>query len=416
MSYRNRTIRRDYGRPFFRRQRGKTRLILGTSTVIAVFLLVIYVQFDQLQYAALEMFGVAPTATPFASDWARQANERFLAGDVEAAAAAYQRAMQQQPDNIVYMYEYGRMLIELGRAPEVLPLGNAAIEQHPGDVRGYAITARAMVRAGDPAGAIPVAQSGLERDPNFAPLYSALSEAYTNIGRYQQGLRFGQQAVDLDPLDAEAHRSFGYAWINVGDRRRAIEHFEIAITIYPNLTSTYFELAFQYKTLGMNEMAVATYNRIIELEPENPRVYLRLCELYAGVGLFTEAQGFCEQAIALNPSYGEAYRELGRMRYNRRNYEGSIESFEQCVAFGAQDIECWYLRGLALYRINRCDEAWDVLNEALIRVQSIPDSALIEQNIRFGLEGITLRCTGFAGVPLPTPIPPTPIPPTPIGS
>jgi tetratricopeptide (TPR) repeat protein len=173
-------IKRDYSRPFFSdRKRGSTgRLLLGYLLFVGTLLGVIYLQFDRLQLVALDAVGMAPTATPFASEYATRGYEKFLAGDIEGAAADYQQAVRLQPDELSYMYEYGRMLIELDRADDALTIADQMIEvSGTTDPRGYTLKARALVWEGDSAGAIPVAVSGLEIDNNYAPLYAARARA-----------------------------------------------------------------------------------------------------------------------------------------------------------------------------------------------------------------------------------------------
>lgn len=373
-------------------------------------------RFDRLQMAALSMVGMAPTATPFASDMATLGAERYGRGDLAGAAAAFEQAVRAQPNTVSYLYEYGKVLIELDREEESIPLADKIISLAPNDPRGYALKATALMWA-DPAAAIPIAVNGLEANADFAPLHSALAIAYTNIGRYQEGLVRAQRAVDLAPLDANAHRAYAWPLVYVGRFEQAIDQLEEAISINPYLTSSYFELASYYRIPAINqpEMAVAIYNRILELEPDNAKAYLRLCETYSAEGEFVQGQLFCEQAIEIDPNYGSAYRELGRMQYLRRNYEGSLVSFQRCVDLGATDIECWSLRGLAHYLLGQCDLAWEVLQEALIRAETQNELPATLEQINIGLYNITQKCAGYSNRPLPTAIPPTPIPPTPIG-
>lgn len=421
-------IKRDYSQPFFSSRRRRTsgsRFLFLYGLLIGGFLVVVYTQFDRLQLAALDAVGLAPTATPFASTLATQGAEAFLRGDVAAAHDAFEMAHRQQPNNLDYAYEYGKMLIELNRAQEVLDprralndksLADWAIELNPRDPRGYTLKTKALVWVGRAADAIPIGVSGLEQSTAFAPLYAALGRAYTSIGRYQQGLTYGEQAVRLDPLDVDAHRSYAYSLIWVGARNEAIGQLEDAIAINPYLTASYFELAAQYLASNQDEMAIATYERILSLEPRNERAYLRLCESYNKVGQNDRAQGYCEDALNINPEYAPAWMRVGMARYTRRNYEGAIEAFNNCVNFGdGGQIECWYLRGLAHYYLGQCDQAWSILTESLPMAESLPDNDLLIANIREGLRLTTVSCANYAGRPLPTDIPPTPIPPTPIG-
>jgi len=399
-------------------------LLLAYTLFLGTFLGVVWLQFDRLQLTALEAVGMAPTATPFASEYASRGYEKFLAGDLSGASSDYEMAVEQRSDDLDYLYEYGRMLIELDRAEEAVAVADQMIElSGTTDPRGYALKAKALwwQGGGKAAAAVPVAVSGLEIDPNFAPLYAARARAYTDIGRWQQGLADGQRAVDLDPMDPDAHRAYAYALMWVGERDLAIEQLEMAISLNPNFTPPYFELGLNYLANNRDSMAIATYERVLSMQPRNQKAHLRLCEAYFKIGRNDQAQGYCEDALGLEGQYTpQSNRQLGMVKYNRRNYEGAIESFDECVSTGGTEIQCWYLRGLAHYYLGQCDDAWVTLEEALMRVSDPddnprPDSDPVVQAIREGLRLTTVSCPRYSGQAVPTSLPPTSIPPTPIG-
>ena len=406
-----RKIKRDYNKPFFsNRSSGRGWLLFAFGLLIGGIIGFTYWQFDNMQLAALDIIGIAPTATPFASDYANKGAQLYVDGDVLGAEREFAHAVQLQPNNVTYLYEYGKILIELERPEEAVPYADRAIQVAPDDVRGYALKARALMWD-DPTVAIPTAVTGMEIDPNYAPLHGALAIAYTNIGRYGQGLERGIEAIRLDPLDPFVHRAYSIPLIYTGRNSQAIEQLEEAIAINPNLTAPYFELAAQYNVIDFPEMAVGIYRRILTIDPNSAKAYLRICETYAGQGEFREAEGFCDIALEINPNYAQAHRMLGQVQYTRRNYEGAIASFETCVDLGSVEVECYYLRGLAHYILDECDDAWVVLQESL----QYAEQELIIENINLGLGNIKTNCVGYSDVQLPTPIPPTPIPPTPIG-
>ncbi|MCU0511457.1 MAG: tetratricopeptide repeat protein [Anaerolineae bacterium] len=407
-------IKRHSSQRLFRqpRQRGYYVFLVLLALLIAAIPLLVSWQFNTLQLAALQVVGFAPTATPFASERAQRGQLLFESGDIRSAALFYEQAVRQQPENVNYLYEYGRTLLELDRTDEALPLAEQIIQLAPADPRGYALKASALMWS-DPANAIPAAQAGEELGIPFAPLQAAMAVAYTNIGRYQEALQRADLAIRIDPLDASARRAYSYPLIYTGRYNEAIAQLEQAIAINANFAAPYFELASLYRSIQNEEMAVAIYFRVLEIEPNNARAYLRLCETYAAVGQFQIAEGYCDTALDIDPDYASAHRMRGQLRYSRRNYEGAIEEFQECLRLGSDEIECYYLRGLAHYALGDCDVAWEVLNEALARVE--PNRTQVVQAINIGLENITIRCAGYQGRTLPTPIPPTPIPPTPIG-
>ncbi|MBI1257290.1 MAG: tetratricopeptide repeat protein [Chloroflexi bacterium] len=434
-------IKRDYSQPFFsdrRRRRGLWRWLLLYIVLVLGFLFFVDSNFSTLQLLALDAVGQAPPPTPFASELANEGVDKLSMGDLAGARDLLRRAVMQQPNNIDYLYSYGRDLIELGVDdnsiyPEAIQIGEQAIQANPNDPRGYAIKARAMDLNGDSANAVPVGQAGLQTDRNFAPLYTALSSAFRDIDRYDVSLQYAEQAIQLDPNDPDAHRVYALALIWVGRRDEALDQLQQAVGLNPNLASPYFELASMYRTMAIQdanggqsdyEMAIATYEKILAMQPNNAKAYLRLCQTYTELGDHRRGQGYCEDALAINDQYAEAWRSLGQTQYPQRNYEGAIESFDKCVALEAnrpqadQEIECFYLRGLSYYYLGECQQAWDILTDSINRVRLTSDDPNnpVLVNSEHGLELITQNCTGFAGRALPTPIPPTAIPPTPIGS
>lgn len=452
----NRKIDRSYNKPFFNRRRshGRVYFVVVMLTLILTVPLVIFWQQDAIQYTALEYFDMAPTPTPYAGERASLAEDYYRLGDIETAAFHYALAVEQQPENIAYMYEYGLVLIELDRNSEAEALGELMIEIAPDDPRGYALKAISIAWQ-NPIEAIPVAVEGREVDDSFAPIWGALALSYTRIGRYTEALRAGNLAITLNPNDANVRRSYAYPLIFTGNYSEAIRQLEQAIAINPNLVGPYFELASLYRNQAINraEVAVAIYFEILNIEPQNEQAFLRLCETYAEVGLFQEAEDFCDSALEIDPAYLSAHRMRGQLRYSRRNYEGAIESFQMCYLLFAEEqlgteivdpivvetqpninlnnieeqvnssaldlneleIECIYVRGLAHYFLGdvfNCEAAWEWLNVALNHPEAVES---VQENILQGLTNIRRDCAGYSGQTIPTQIPPTPIPPTPIG-
>jgi len=413
-------VQRNYNQPFFsnRRRGSNVRVILLLGAMIGGLLLLVVSQFNQLQSMALDQIGLAPTTTPFASDLATRALQAFTEGDLDTAIVLFEQALEQQPENVNYLYEYGNILIEADRDDEAVAIGDFAIQVEPNDPRGYALKARALMWT-QQQDAITAAIQGIEVDPNFGMLYAAQGVAYTVLLRLDEGVRNAERAAQLEPMNPLVQRALYTPYLYVGRYQDAINALNTAISLQPNLAAPMFELAFIYSLpqVGEPELAIAIYNTILVMEPENAKANLRLCETYARVddADFRVAQPYCDRALEIDPDYGSAYRETGRMQYARRNYEGAIDSFEECRDLGADDIECWYLAGLSHYWLDECDDAWEILLESQELAVAQQQPQQITDTIEDGLFFITENCVGYTDQTRPTVPPPTPLPPTPIG-
>lgn len=422
-------VRRNYSTSFYgkRRRTSRPALIMLLLLVIGGVVGYTFAQFDTLQAEALKAVGMAGEPTPYPGQYATWAAEKFAKGDLQGARNDYANAVRLQPNNIDYLYEYGRVLIELGLTGEASQIADQAMEANSFDVRGYALKSLAIMWS-DPDQAVQYAKQGTAIDANFAPLYAALAVAYNNLQFYDLAMDNGRRAIELAPDDALGYTSYAWPLIYRGQSQLAIRYLETAVALAPQLTNNYFQLAFEYKSRAKQPLkALGVYEALLarELSAEDrAKANLRMCETLAsgeldptgqGTADFGIAEPYCQEAINVKPDYGPAYKELGRMRYVRRNYEGSIEAFDTCVALGATNIECWYLRGIAYYFLGNCNMAWQVLNEAnVIASQQSVDQYVFEQ-IDTGLYNVRQKCPDYRNVAEPTLIPPTPIPPTPIG-
>lgn len=422
-------IRRDKSNLHFGRQarrRGSSALLIIWLATMLVVAAVIW-QFNTVQDWVLASVGVQPTPTLDAITQAQLGERAYLAGDIERAIYHYGEAVRLRPTDIDLLFEYGRMLIYRSyagrtyryRAEEALKVAEQAVELAPDNGRAQALLCLALLENGRPEEAIAVGLRAEQLDPTSAEARAYLSMAYRGAGRPNQAFQKADEAVQLDPNSLDARRALALGLAFVGRFDAAIQQYEQAIQLHPRFDALYFELAVYYKAQENYDAAIAAYDQVLAMEPDNVKAYTRKCETYFTMREDALAQEACEQAIQLDPTYPEAHRQLGMVRYTRRNYEGAIESFEECarlqeeqgVPLPEREIECYYLRGLAWALLARCDQAWPVLQNALLMNPS-------EQTKSHINEGLML-CVNYDDdydiSDVPTPIPPTPIPPEPIG-
>lgn len=96
------------------------------------------------------------------------------------------------------------------------------------------------------------------------------------------------------------------------------------------------------------------------------------------------------------PTAADSYRQLGITDYQGRNYEGAVENFTQCANLGSENIDCYYMRGLAHYYLGNCDDAWTMLQDSLVRVQTLTPQEPILSTVLEGLKRVQAACPAYA--------------------
>ena len=190
----------------------------------------------------LGSLGSAPaTPTPQPSALARRGAALALNGDFVMAAPLLMEAVEERPENIAYLYEYGEVQIELGDTDGALRSAQMIIDLDASDARGFALRAAALTASGNAGEAIPIALSGLDLDPGLMSLYATLSRAYVDEQRWGEGLEIGERGLSINADNAELVRAYAYALQSVGAYDDAAAHLERAIELRPGYLPPQFE-------------------------------------------------------------------------------------------------------------------------------------------------------------------------------
>lgn len=422
-------IRRDQSNLSFgrkRRQKGGG-LFIGIWMFSMLAVVVIMLNFRTVQSSTVQMIYGTATPTQTAISYAQLAQTAFQQGNLAESTRLYKLAADMEPDNLNVQFEYTRALIYYsftGRtfsflARDALMVAERAVASYPDDARAQAMYTLALTQNRRSEEAIAAGIRAIDLAPNWAEAHAYLSMAYRDQGRFRQSIESGQRAVQLDPTSVDAKRALALSLAFVGEFDLAIQAYNDAIRVAPRMDALYFELAVYYIAKDNYDAAIAAYDQVLANDPANVKAYTRKCETYFRQRDDARAQEACEQALQLDSGFPEAWRQLGMVRYTRRNYEGAIEAFETCAtiqieagfALNEREIECWYLRGLAHYLLNECDRAVPLLQEALAMSPNTNVQNLTMQGLNFCAN----NDPNFDNSIIPTPVPPTPIPPAPIG-
>ena len=166
-------------------------------------------------------------------------------GDFRAAAAAFQKALEIDPDHSVVHGNLSSLYVVLGDA--------AKVEEH------Y--------------------RKAVAIDPGMYKTHYNFGMFLGMAGRKREAEETLRKALAINPYHSLSHNNLGYLLAQQGQAEEAARHFRLAIQYEPNFHLPHFNLARLLMTQGKPAEAVRHLEKTLEPEDEGTPVYLHTLAL-----------------------------------------------------------------------------------------------------------------------------------------
>jgi tetratricopeptide (TPR) repeat protein len=148
----------------------------------------------------------------------------FLQGDLKAAAAAFEKITQADPQNPDGWTNIGRVLVQEGDTAGARKVLEKSLAIDPRLARTNFFYARALKEDGDYDGAIAHLRIVLEQFPRDRVVRNEMGRVLFLQKRYADAVKEFEQTLSIDPEDLQAHYNLMLCYNGLGDDTRANEH------------------------------------------------------------------------------------------------------------------------------------------------------------------------------------------------
>lgn len=348
------------------------------------------------------LFQPTPTPTRSVDSYLLEGDANFTAGNLDAAIAAYQEAVRQNPNDAETWAKMARIqtyssafLItnpeKKARLQEALDSASKAVELAPDNsgvraIRAFTLDWNAnsnfhtseevtdyLIQAEQEA----LQAIQIDSDNTLALAYYA--EILIDQQKWSQAELYINQALENQDADQymDVYRVQAYLLESSQQYNLAISAYEKAITISPNFTFLYIRIGGNYRRLAIEipnlDAAKPVYQKSLEyfekaarineqIKVKDPGPYLSISRTYSQLGEFFAAAINVQKALEFEPNNADIYGQLGIVYFRSRNYEGSIYSLK-CAIRGCSGEDSCLGRGL--------DKCYPDLNENPVDVQGL---------------------------------------------
>jgi predicted O-linked N-acetylglucosamine transferase (SPINDLY family) len=307
-----------------------------------------------------------------------EAIDLHSAGDLDRAAALYERILRSAPNHADALHLLGLIAYQRGDDVRAVELIGRAVAVKSGVVVPHNHLGMALLRLGRLEDAAACFGRALALDPRFALAHNNLGVVRQRQERLDDAIACYSQAVATDPKYSAAHKNLGQARRLKNEFASAAESFRAAIALNPDDADALAGLADTLLALGHAAEAVPVFQRALELAPDKESWHRSLGDALQTLGELPRAVVAYRNALERDDSYVEAWCGLGSTQTSMGEYAAAAKSLRRSVELARECGEAHHELGKALFDLGQVDEALAAFRRAagLLSTPELPLGAI----------------------------------------
>jgi tetratricopeptide (TPR) repeat protein len=245
--------------------------------------------------------------------------ERMKNDDGAAAEAAFERALELNPNYATAHQWFGTTLISFGRFEEGLAHKRKALELDPLSAIVNTSLGWSLATFGQFDEALARYKTAIESDPASPGAYERVGELYRYaFGQFDEAVVWQRKGIALDPSEPMGSIFLGIIYLDLGDSDQAEHWFKRTMKVAPDFFMSRAIMEPLYFHRGERAKALEVARETLEGDPSSPKSlsHVRMHEFRAG--RYKEARALYERG------YPGLLQEV-EPTIDRSNYEAAID-------------------------------------------------------------------------------------------
>lgn len=217
--------------------------------------------------ALIDRFFPVEATNNESQEWFDKANQQYIAGNIWAAIASYEKVLSLKPNFHDAWYNRGVALKDLGRYEEAILSYDRALELQPNSSETWNNRGAVLRSLGRVEEAVASYDKALELKQDRHENWYNRGIALLNLCRIEDAIASYDKALQLQPDFHEAWNNRGNAFMNLGRFAEAIASYDKALEIKPNKAEAWNNRGTALFNLSHLEEAISSYDKALEIQP-----------------------------------------------------------------------------------------------------------------------------------------------------
>ncbi len=289
-------------------------------------------------------------------------------GHLGKASAVLKNMTDEVGFDAKQLYQISKQQAALEDYPEAIKSLQKAVQGNATFLPAQIALTELQLSHGERLYALNGANSLLEQYPDKAIGYRLMGDIDSHDKNFSHAAINYQSALDKEK-NVDLLMRLYMALKQANDAQKAFNALEQWVKTHPQDTVPILALAEEYLQSRQWVKAQKYYEQLLKSNKNQPLLLNNLAYIYATTGN-AKALEFAEQAQKLTPDQPSSNDTLGWILVNKDQPERGLEYLRTAHARSSQDPEIRYHLAVALYRLNRIDEAKQELEQALQEKQT----------------------------------------------
>jgi tetratricopeptide (TPR) repeat protein len=232
--------------------------------------------------------------------------------DFAKAAESYEKYVHLKPEKQGTAYWHlGLCRFELGQFDAAAAAFQEALKENPQDTFINDRLAQAYQKSGQYEKAEQVYTNLAQLKPEYKlNYYRTILVMYDSAGMRDKAIEIAKKIVEMNPKDSDSLFNLGNMYYKQKRYNEAAEAFTKAIQIRPNFEYAYLSLGNCYLELKQWSKCVETYSKYVEIAPDNADAWYLIGASYIQLKKYESSLEPLLKAVEIRPDFGNAYYNL----------------------------------------------------------------------------------------------------------
>jgi tetratricopeptide (TPR) repeat protein len=305
-----------------------------------------------------------PTGNPVAKKYAEQGRALLAGAKPVEALAAFDKAVERDPNEALYWAERGGALRALSRNDEARAAWTKALALNPACIPALMGLGAAERAAGRPKDAIPYLMEVASLEPNNAEAWFEIGDAHRQLSDWPNAYGAFALSVKGAPQNALAIVGLAEGALNVGKLDEALAALEVAIGLDNGIASAFYLRGVAFSIKGLNAEAAEAQRRAVELDPSRVNAWHGLARNLYELKRYGDSLEAVNHALQLRPDFAFALNTRGLALQALRRVDEALDAFDQALVADPRSVQALCNKGNALLILNRPTDAFDCFSKA----------------------------------------------------